>query len=185
MINDRFSKAQHKSVTAAFAAVSFFLFSPSKAETVHLGVGSGALTTNGWLVSAQFTSHTGLLSDILTPVRLFARIEWSVFGARGKGTDSNDLGVFGVSPVLRYFSEHRSLFIEAGLGAYQFSKHMLNRDDGVGTSFEFGSFLGLGAMLGPVRKVEVGYRILHFSNAGMSSFNPGVNFYQVRIGYRY
>lgn len=176
---------RNKYLLAAVMAASFFLTSPSKAETILLGFGSGALTTDAKLLSLQITSHTGLLSQQLDPLGFRAHIEWSVFGLRGQGSNSNDVAVIGVSPVLRYAVTADSPFIEAGLGAYHFSKHMLNQNDGVGTSFEFGSFGGFGAIVGANRNVEIGYRFLHFSNAGMSSFNPGVNFHQVRLGYRF
>jgi len=176
---------QHKYLLAALTAVSFFNAPFLRAEAVLLGVGSGALITNAELVSVQITSHTGLLGKYLNPIGLSAHAEYSIFGIRGRGFDSNDVAVIGVSPVLRYFDSRESSFLETGLGAYHFSKHMLNRDDGVGTSFEFGSFVGIGAILGHAQNVEVGYRFLHFSNAGISSFNPGVNFNQVRFGYRF
>ena len=176
---------QYKYLLAAFTATSFFNAPPSRAEVVLLGVGSGALTTNAEFVSVQITSHTGLLGKHLNLIGLSAHVEYSIFGIRGKGFDSNDVAVIGVSPVLRYFDSRESNFLETGLGAYHFSKHMLNLDDGVGTSFEFGSLVGFGTIVGTNRNVEIGYRLLHFSNAGMTNFNPGVNFHQVRLGYRF
>lgn len=176
---------KHNYLLAAVMAASFFLAQLSKAETVLLGIGSGAFNTNADLASVQVTSHTGLLNKHLDPLGLRAHVEWSAFGMRGNGINSNDIGVIGVSPVVRYSAGREAPFIEAGLGAYHFSKHMLNQDDGVGTSFEFGSFVGFGAVVGGDQNIEIGYRFLHFSNAGMSSFNPGVNFHQVRLGYRF
>ena len=175
----------YKFVLAIIAAANFFLVPTSKAESIFLGVGSGTLKTNAELQSVQITSHNGLLDEYLKSMSLRTHVEWSIFGMRGKGVSANQVGVIGVSPVLRYFDARQQAFVEAGLGAYYFSERMLNQDDGVGTRFDFGSLVGFGTIVGTNRNVEVGYRLLHFSNAGMTNFNPGVNFHQVRLGYRF
>ena len=175
----------YKFVLAIIAAASFFLAPISKAETIFLGVGSGTLRTNAELLSVQITSHKGLLDEHLKSMSLRTHVEWSIFGMRGKGVSPTKVGVIGASPVLRHFGARQQAFVEAGLGAYYFSERMLNQDDGVGTGLEFGSLVGFGTIVGTNRNVEIGYRLLHFSNAGMSNFNPGVNFHQVRLGYRF
>ncbi len=55
----------------------------------------------------------------------------------------------------------------------------------MGSRFEFGTHIGLGMTFGDRQQFDVSYRIQHFSNAGITSTNPGINFNEIRIGYHF
>jgi len=180
-----------KLVFTAFVAGGFLLVFGNTltfakgSEFVYLGGGVGALNTDAKFVSLQITSHSENIKNYLAPYGLQGQFEWSLFGVRGDGLDSNDVAIIGFSPVLRFVPKNTKSFFEFGIGPYLFSERMLNKDNGVGTAFEFGSLAGFGLRLGENSNAELGYRIMHFSNAGMTSFNPGVNIHQIRFGYRF
>ena len=55
----------------------------------------------------------------------------------------------------------------------------------VSTEFNFHSHLALGHTLGAEAEHDIGLRIEHFSNAGIRSPNPGMNFASLRYTYRF
>ena len=169
----------------AFFALSLCLAAPAKAEYVYLGVGSGVIDTEAKLASLQVSSHADAMTSLLSSYGLKGRLEWSLFAMEGKGASTKRSSVFGITPVARYAPKNGAFFLEIGLGPYWFDERMLSESEGVGTKFNFGSLLGLGLGFGEKSEFEIGYRLMHFSNAGMSSYNPGVNIHQIRLGARF
>ena len=49
------------------------------------------------------------------------------------------------------------------------------------TAFQFGDHLGAGFRFGPQDRYDFGVRVQHISNGGVSSPNPGINFFLVRL----
>ena len=45
--------------------------------------------------------------------------------------------------------------------------------------------IGFGWTFGDKNRYEIGYRLQHLSNAGLSDPNDGINFHQIRFGYNY
>lgn len=103
---------------------------------------------------------------------------------RGDDPEPEDIYGIGVTPVLRLERVPvRGLapYLEAGIGAHLFSQTRINAEERMGTAFEFGSLGGVGVRFGPELGYELGYRYQHFSNAGISDNNGGVNFHQLRF----
>lgn len=73
------------------------------------------------------------------------------------------------------------IFIDVAVGLYLLSESNLGEKD-FSTAFQFGSHAGIGIMLG---RFEVGYRFEHISNGGIKEPNPGINFYLLRVVYRF
>jgi hypothetical protein len=71
--------------------------------------------------------------------------------------------------------------LEFGIGANYFDQKRIHLNKSVGTNFEFGDLIGLGVKLGEKDQFEIGYRLIHYSNAGISANNPGINFHQIRF----
>ena len=56
-------------------------------------------------------------------------------------------------------------------------------DDDFGGPIQFTSHIGLN--INVTRRMMIGYRLQHMSNAGLYSSNPGVNIHMLGIGYRF
>ena len=95
----------------------------------------------------------------------------------------NQSGVMlGLTPVLQY--EYRSAYrpyVEFGIGArYLSDTHLADYDKS--TQFQFGDLMGFGVSL---RDLQVGFRFLHISNAGIETPNPGTNYYSIKLDYAF
>jgi hypothetical protein len=87
-----------------------------------------------------------------------------------------------LSPV-RLASDSARPFLEAGLGAHLLSNVRFSDLD-LSTSFQFGSHLGLGLLLGRDRRWSLIYRFQHLSNASVKLPNPGIEFHLLQLGLR-
>jgi len=104
---------------------------------------------------------------------------------RGDDPGGRDIGGIGLTPVFRYGSGAGELapYVEAAVGVHFFSGVRLSDNQRMGTAFEFGDHVGFGFRFGEGRKHDLGYRFQHYSNAGISDNNGGVNFHQIRLKY--
>lgn len=117
---------------------------------------------------------------------------WELTGTAWKGdgpSPEKELYAIGIAPVFRLQRSAPSGWLnpyaEAGIGAYQFSGRRVHGSLSMGTRFEFGSHVGLGVTFGDQQQYDLSYRFQHFSNAGITSENPGVNFNEIRFGYHF
>ncbi len=117
---------------------------------------------------------------------------WELSGTAWKGDGprpEKELYGIGIAPVFRFqrnaFANSISPYAEVGVGAYQFSGKQIHGEQSMGSRFEFGTHIGLGMTFGDRQQFDVSYRIQHFSNAGITSTNPGINFNEIRIGYHF
>ena len=94
----------------------------------------------------------------------------------GDKTSSNNSLSF--SPVFVYEFAGQSVkpYIEAGIGVAVFSRTKLE-DNNIGQAFQFEDRLGFGLRF--TGGHEVGIRATHYSNAGISSSNDGVESYSL------
>lgn len=109
---------------------------------------------------------------------------------RGDESDAGNstITTVGVTPVFR-LQPHAAVngmrpFLELGVGPHFLSDQSIG-DKEFGTSLNFGSHLGIGALFGDRGQYELSYRFQHLSNAGIERPNPGINFHLVRFSYRY
>lgn len=153
-----------------------------KDVALTLGYGKEASFAQlAWKVS----DHEGL-QELVRPYGLASQIEGSVGLLRGRkaGATSGFL-VGGVMPVIRRYwaldGVQSKYFFEAGIGVNLFSGQRINSATRAGTLFQFGEVLGFGITLGDKGKVEMGYRLQHFSNGGITNENPGVDLHLLRV----
>jgi hypothetical protein len=87
----------------------------------------------------------------------------------------------GYTPVLRWWSSGQpgGFFVEGGIGVNVVSPRFRTVDKRVGSNFTFGDHLGAGWRSSG--GTEVSLRFQHFSNGGLASPNPAVDFWQVRL----
>ncbi|SCZ61690.1 acyloxyacyl hydrolase [Thiohalomonas denitrificans] len=93
-------------------------------------------------------------------------------------------GVVGMFRLARYRQNAGGPYVELGVGPHYLSDKQL---DGVrlATHFQFQSIAGLGSRFGRNGRFEIGYRIMHLSNAGIETPNPGLNYHLLHLAYRY
>ncbi|HSI24846.1 MAG TPA: acyloxyacyl hydrolase [Methylotenera sp.] len=115
---------------------------------------------------------------------------WELDGSywKGKKQGANDIYGLGITPVLRLQRSTINTimpYIELGIGAHLLSEKTVNDDKSLGTNFQFGDHLGAGILFGQDLNYDLGYRFQHYSNAGLSNENPGINFHELRIRYNF
>ncbi len=86
----------------------------------------------------------------------------------------------GVSPLFRLYYDDL-VYLEGTVGAHAIINATASGH--LGTVFEFGDMGGIGFRI--TDNVRVGYRFLHFSNAGIKKPNGGVNLHMGRIEISY
>ncbi|QCU89531.1 acyloxyacyl hydrolase [Thiomicrorhabdus sediminis] len=118
--------------------------------------------------------------------RLAGRLEASLhsWDEKASATYQGDSGyIIGITPVFHYELKNWKYtpFIEMGTGPHLMSQTTVASEDKA-TQFQFGNILGLGM---DFNGIEVGYRYLHISNAGIAQPNPGADFHNLHIGYKF
>lgn len=96
---------------------------------------------------------------------------------------NNNLEATSFSGVLRIpFRFFLEWYVDAGIGvAYLTNEEISTRD--LGTRWLFEDRLGLGILLGPRKQYEIGYRLVHFSNAYLADVNQSINLHLLILGY--
>jgi lipid A 3-O-deacylase len=91
-----------------------------------------------------------------------------------------------VTPVLRLSLPWPAArpYAEFGLGAHVLSDDRIG-DRVLSTSYQFGSHLGVGLVMGARHAWELGVRFQHLSNAGLETPNPGMDFVIARVARRF
>jgi len=111
--------------------------------------------------------------------------QWRSTSAAGKRRRFTDIGF---TPVFRFEQQALSAvapYLEAGIGAHFISPEFNNADRRFSTVFQFGDHLGIGARFGERHQFDLGYRFQHLSNGSIKQPNPGINFSQLNLIYRF
>ncbi|HIQ39993.1 MAG TPA: acyloxyacyl hydrolase [Sulfurivirga caldicuralii] len=90
--------------------------------------------------------------------------------------------MLGLTPVLQYqFKTVLRPYIEFGIGVKYLSGIRI-ADQYKSTQFQFGDLTGIGIQY---RNLQLGFRFLHISNAGIETPNPATNYYTLKMDYRF
>ena len=191
------SGAEFRARTAARLAVTSFVLgvlapSPSRAEDLYLlSIGVRA-RVGGERVLGQEQPEAFHEYDAVASIRLpWARYFPSGWGVGTRllasagvlqGADKNAL-VVSVIPVLAFGSQDGRFTLDLGAGAALLSKHRYAQQD-YGGPLQSALTLGVGVPL--YGRVGVGYRFLHYSDAGIYGSNTiGADFQMVEMIYRF
>lgn len=100
----------------------------------------------------------------------------------------NDTDVLvAASPILRYplfYTSLADVYLEGGIGV-SFMKDTVFAGKDVGIHFQFEDRLGFAFRFGESRKNVISLTYLHYSNAGLSDHNPGIDLLNVGYSYRF
>jgi hypothetical protein len=108
---------------------------------------------------------------------------WRNNNYQGRDARQNITDV-GITPVFRFQANNqRGLYGEAGVGAHDLSDLYDSGDRKLSTRFQFGDHIGVGYVLG--NGVDLGIRLQHFSNGGITEPNSGVNLIVFRAAYSF
>jgi lipid A 3-O-deacylase len=113
---------------------------------------------------------------------------WEVSAGNWKSSSAGGKRIWdvGFTPVFRLQTKASSGFrpyVDGAVGAHLISDTHVNDNLDMGSSFEFGSHVGLGLLFGDKSQFDLGYRYQHLSNADLKTPNPGIEFQQVRFAY--
>lgn len=99
-----------------------------------------------------------------------------------RGVGENAL-VVSVIPALTLGNQDGRFLLDLGAGGALFSRHRFGTQD-FGGPFQFALTLGIGGPL--YRQLGLGYRFLHYSDAGVNgSDTTGADFHMIEVRYRY
>lgn len=108
---------------------------------------------------------------------------WHASDWRSRDEDK-ELAVLGFMPVFRFMKTNKKgPYIEAGIGAALFSTPYNNAGNDMGIAFQFNEHLGVGYVFD--NNLDLGLRVQHYSNAGISGDNDGENLLLLRAAYRW
>ncbi len=108
---------------------------------------------------------------------------WHASDWKGKDEDK-ELAVVGLTPVFRFMkTDKKGPYVEGGIGFAFFSKPYNNAGNNMGISFQFTEHVGVGYVFD--NNLDLGLRLQHYSNAGISDHNSGENLLMLRAAYRF
>ena len=93
---------------------------------------------------------------------------------------TNSTLLFSMGPTLKLFNYKNIVSFSTGLKPSLMTNHVFKNFD-LGGTFNFKSNVAL--IISPNKKINLGYRFEHISNAGLYEKNPGVNFHYVEVVY--
>ena len=161
---------------AAGASVFFFLAGAAHAvDGIAVEVGYGDDRTS--MIRFSITDNWRTREPATREWRLAGYWEFSAGLWDNKDESTAEIAI---TPVFRL--ERSRLYLEAAIGAHLVQAH-ISAHRTFSTAFQFGEHLGAGYRFGPARRYDLGMRLQHISNGGLSKPNPGINFVLVRLQY--
>jgi len=101
---------------------------------------------------------------------------------RDDPNQTQHITMIGLTPMFRYERDSKTgFYAEGGIGAHLMSELYDNNGDRLSTAFQFGDQVGVGYVF--QNKLDVGFKLLHFSNGGIKNPNSGINLAVLRASY--
>ncbi|PWK30561.1 lipid A 3-O-deacylase [Pseudomonas sp. OV226] len=159
---------------AAIAAALMGQSFTAQAAGVEFGVGQTSDSTMTYRLGMQFDWDQSWLQSDVGRVTGY----WSGAYTYWEGDKLSSNNSLSFSPVFVYEFAGQSVkpYVEAGIGVAVFS-HIRVEDNNLGSAFQFEDRLGFGLRF--TGGHEVGVRATHYSNAGLSNHNDGVESYSL------
>ena len=96
--------------------------------------------------------------------------------------DNHDESVADVSATPVFRLARATGYVEGAIG-FHLVTNRISAHRTFSSAFQFGDHLGAGIRFGPGKRYDLGLRVQHISNGGLSKPNPGINFAIVRFQY--
>lgn len=157
--------------------LNFTLNASDKTEDINVSVNYGESSENIDLYRVSVKNDFEYNNKFLPEYYEISVGNWD-------GKNSGSISSLSILPMFRYTSgKHYESngYIEIGIGATYISETQLE-DENFGVHFQFENIFGIGYIY---KNFEIGYRFIHYSNAGLSSHNNGVTFDAISISYKY
>lgn len=116
--------------------------------------------------------------------------EGSLYAMQGQRIENPDshrrVEAVALAGVFRFERVRESMvgwpYIEVGIGVSWFNRKEIGGRD-LGMHFQFEDRFGVGVRFGRNRQYDIGYKVIHFSNAYIGPCNHGINLHLVNLGY--
>lgn len=175
-------------IAATLALVALLASAQVRADTASVFLGTkGGEGTEAWVAGVRWHPDRARFEALGMRFAGYLEMEYGRWRAQGPEPDAaeRDTRQYSAVPVLRMGrASWGSWFAEVGIGPSWITPIFASGEKRFSTQFQFRDHVGVGRFLGGGRHV-LGVRIEHFSNAGVASPNPGVNFvalnYTVRL----
>ncbi|GLK89257.1 acyloxyacyl hydrolase [Pseudomonas turukhanskensis] len=164
---------------AAAAALSLGMSLSAHAADVTVAIGQTGESTMVYRLGTQFDFGTSWLQSDVGRLTGY----WDAGYTYWDGDSSSSNHSISFSPVFVYefAGENVRPYIEAGVGVALFANTEVENNK-LGTAFQFEDRLGVGLRFADQ---EVGIRAVHYSNAGISSTNDGVEAYTIHYRFAF
>ncbi|WP_372762227.1 acyloxyacyl hydrolase [Pseudoalteromonas sp.] len=174
----------YKALTTLFFTLLALTSHTTHARSEHgyaidLMKGSGNVT--GLKLAYQYHPHS--LQALIGDARFYFESSVNLWQYR-HGDNSQSNLVLAVSPVLQFpaFSiSNTPIYVEAGIGISLIDETQF-ADKNISTHYQFEDRIGLVADFG---ETNVALRVIHYSNAGFKSPNPGLDFISLSMARRF
>ncbi len=157
---------------AAVAALSLGPVAAVQALDLTLAVGRTGESTNTYRLGAQFDFNRSWFQSSVGRLTGY----WDAGYTYWEGDETSSNHSLSLAPVFVYEFGNGSVkpYLEAGIGIAAFENTEIENND-LGSSFQFEDRLGAGLRFAGGH--EVGFRAIHYSNAGLKNPNDGTESY--------
>ena len=176
--------------TAAAAAIALGVISNAHAlDGVSFEVGDGNEDTDLWRVGLQWKWQRRWFAERSWTLGAYWDLQagrWS--GPLRPGQPRQEVWDIGLTPVFRLERAARTPlvpYVEAAIGFHALSDLRINFRRVFTTHFQYGDHIGAGVRFGPEQRYDASLRLQHLSNGGLARPNPGINFVELRVAYRF
>jgi lipid A 3-O-deacylase len=126
-------------------------------------------------------------SLIWPKVDVYFTAGYGYYWAHG-ATHHRSLDILAVAPVLRYYfakTTYVDPYAELSIGPSYLSQTRFD-DRNLGMHFAFQDIIGLGALLGKEKRLNISLSAMHYSNGSLCSMNAGITMpLMLNIGYKF
>lgn len=165
------------SFTVIFGFLSFFCFGSEK-QTGSLEYMTGTGDMHGMRLAYRPTLNHTISLPLIGKTNVVWEASLNLYDIHGSANNEATFGL-SVSPVfvkkLGGWSKDYPIYLEAGIGLAFVHEQKFGGVD-IGSDYQFEDRLGLRMQMGANKKSSIGVRLLHYSNGGFNTKNPGLDY---------
>jgi len=155
--------------------------------SLELGVGNE--TTELWRAGLQWHWQRRWLTERSWTLGAYWELQAGIWSPEAPANQPRqEIWDISITPVFRLERAARTPLVpyfEAAIGFHLLSDVRVNSERSFSTRFQYGDHIAAGVRFGPRWRYEAGLRLQHLSNGGLAEPNPGINFAELRLAYRF